>query len=110
MIDYAETETPTPGSNWLKIEEGTRIQEVEKSLALMATPPDVRVTRARANGDVFVELEQALSPGQRGIMLRELELWLKNHVDEGLVVWCEPIGDRNSLRKLRGIEIPKLEK
>jgi hypothetical protein len=23
----------------------------------------------------------------------------------GIIIWCEPIGDKNSLRNLRGIEI-----
>ena len=25
--------------------------------------------------------------------------------DKGITVWCEPIGDKSKLRKLRGIEI-----
>lgn len=109
MIKDAESKTPTPGNHWVTIEKNVRIIEIERALSLMNPPPEVKVTRVRDNGDVFVELEQTLSPGERGTMLRELEFWIKENVDEALVVWCEPIGDRNSLRKLRGIEISKSE-
>jgi hypothetical protein len=30
---------------------------------------------------------------------------LKAHIDDALTVWLEPLGDRNSLRNLRGIEV-----
>ena len=34
-----------------------------------------------------------------------LEEDLKLNIDKGLTVWCEPLGDKNSLRNLRGIKI-----
>ena len=30
---------------------------------------------------------------------------LKSKIDKGLTVWCEPVGDKSVLRKLRGFEI-----
>ena len=33
------------------------------------------------------------------------EEWIKKIVDHGISIWHEPIGDKNSLRNLRGIEI-----
>jgi hypothetical protein len=41
----------------------------------------------------------------RGAFLLDLELLLKENIDSGVFIWCEPIGDKNSLRNLRGIEI-----
>ena len=35
----------------------------------------------------------------------DLEAFLKESIDPGLVVWLEPLGDRSSLRNLRGIEV-----
>ena len=35
----------------------------------------------------------------------ELEERLKSKIDKGITVWCEPIGDKSKLRKLRGIKI-----
>ena len=35
----------------------------------------------------------------------DLEAVLKNELDNGITIWHIPIGDKNSLRNLRGIEI-----
>ena len=43
--------------------------------------------------------------GKRGPLLLDFEVFLKEAIDPGLVVWLEPLGDRNSLRNLRGIEV-----
>jgi hypothetical protein len=107
MVHNADVVTPTPGERWASLDKNARIEEIENSLSLLTDAPPVKVTRVRDNGDVFLELVEPLSAGQRGVMLRDLELRLKELVDEALVVWCEPIGDRNSLRKLRGIEISR---
>ena len=34
----------------------------------------------------------------------ELEEKLKL-IDKGITIWCEPVGDKSKLRKLRGVEI-----
>ena len=38
-------------------------------------------------------------------MLLDLEEKLKNEIDLGITVWCEPVGDKSKLRNLRGIKI-----
>ena len=35
----------------------------------------------------------------------ELEQKLKSNIDVGITIWCEPVGDKSKLRKLRGIQI-----
>ena len=37
--------------------------------------------------------------------VNKLEKKLKEHIDQGLSVWLEPIGDKSKLRKLRGVEV-----
>ena len=37
----------------------------------------------------------------------DFEVHLLAYVDGALNVWLEPLGDRNSLRNLRGIEVKK---
>jgi hypothetical protein len=39
------------------------------------------------------------------MLILDLEEFLKNHLDSGISIWCEPLGDKNSLRNLRGIQI-----
>ena len=38
-------------------------------------------------------------------MLLDLEEKIKASIDQGITVWCEPVGDKSVLRKLRGFEI-----
>ena len=54
---------------------------------------------------VFIELNKAVPANERGTLLLDFEKILNENIDEGLNVWCEPIGDKSSLRNLRGIEI-----
>ena len=42
---------------------------------------------------------------ERGILLLEVEKILKEKIDEALMIWLEPVGDKSKLRNLRGIEI-----
>jgi hypothetical protein len=65
----------------------------------------VAPTRTLSDGQVYFSFKNPLSSSDRGILLLDLELFLKENIDSGIVIWCEPIGDKNSLRNLRGIEI-----
>ena len=35
----------------------------------------------------------------------ELEEKIKYNIDRGITIWCEPVGDKSALRKLRGVKI-----
>lgn len=103
---FAEVETPVPGAAWAELDERKRVGKVldklEVSPAQFLTM--VQVVTAKADGQVIVQLKQNLSASQRGPLLLDLEEYLKATVDEALTIWLEPLGDRNSLRNLRGIE------
>lgn len=60
---------------------------------------------AKQDGQVIMRLKEPLVSSERGTLLLDLEVFLKEAVDPGLVVWLEPLGDRSSLRNLRGIEV-----
>ncbi len=54
--------------------------------------------------NVFVTFSSTdLSIGDRGQRLLEIESILIKNVDSAIRVWHVPIGDKNSLRKLRGV-------
>ena len=38
-------------------------------------------------------------------ILEKLEEMLKSVLDQGITVWCEPVGDKSKLRKMRGVKI-----
>ena len=86
----------------------------EERLSLISTtassnqrfPGNILVAvEARQDGQVIMRLKEPLGPSERGTLLLDLEAFLKETVDPGLVVWLEPLGDRSSLRNLRGVEV-----
>ena len=46
----------------------------------------------------YVSLVGAIGVSKRGSLLLDLEQFLMEREDRGINVWCEPIGNRNSLR------------
>jgi hypothetical protein len=67
----------------------------------------IEVVYAKADGQLVLRLNESLGASKRGTLLLDFEEELKKCVDQGLTVWLEPIGDKSSLRKLRGIEVKK---
>lgn len=67
----------------------------------------INLVDVKDDGQVILSLKEALGPDRRGTLLLDFEDALKRQVDIGLNVWLEPLGDRSSLRKLRGIEVKK---
>ena len=65
----------------------------------------MQLVRAPRDGQILLRFAVPVTAGQRGWMLLDLEERLKARVDAGLTVWLEPLGDKNSLRTLRGIEV-----
>ena len=106
-LAYAEMDTPTPGPAWLKLSDAERLALVTKTLhsAPAALDGNVVIAAANQDGQILVSLVKSLPAGKRGTLLLDLEESLKASIDPSLVVWLEPLGDRNSLRNLRGIEV-----
>ena len=55
--------------------------------------------------NVYVEFKEKLGIAPRGQYLMKLEEVLINNVDPMIRVWHVPIGDKNSLRNLRGVTL-----
>jgi hypothetical protein len=105
MQNFAEVNSPAPSLEWRESETSHRVKLVTEFVNSRKEFQLLRVTRALPDGQIFVELAESLSPALRGSLLLDFESELKNYVDHGLVVWCEPLGDKSTLRNLRGIEI-----
>ena len=103
---YADVPTPAPGLAWKVLNERQRVEQVKKKLE--ASPrqflSQIKIVTAKGDGQVIVHMKQSLPASQRGPFLLDLEDYLRE-IDQALVVWLEPLGDRNSLRNLRGIEV-----
>lgn len=104
---HANTSTPTPAIAWLQLSDDERLALVRNALEMkMPTTNDVLVvTAAKQDGQVIAKLLKPVPADKRGTLLLDIEALLKESIDPGLVVWLESLGDRSSLRNLRGIEI-----
>ena len=65
----------------------------------------ISINKTIESGQVLVTLDGKFSASERGVYLLDFERYLKDNIDQGINVWCETIGDKNSLRNLRGIQI-----
>jgi len=103
---YADVPTPIPGAVWSALNERQRSDKVLKKLqdSPVQFLSQIEVVTAKADGQVIVHMKQSLPASQRGPFLLDLEDYLRD-IDQALVVWLEPLGDKNSLRNLRGIEV-----
>lgn len=106
-LSYADADTPVPSVDWAKCSDAERLARLER--AMVARAPSflemLMVTAAKQDGQVIVRLNEQLPAHKRGTLLLDLEAFFKEAVDLGLVVWLEVLGDKNSLRNLRGIEV-----
>jgi hypothetical protein len=105
-LKHVQTKTPTPGPAWLKWTADERLVAAQENVRSgPAGASGVVVIAAKPDGQIIVNLSGSLSPSKRGPLLLDLETSLKETIDPSLVVWLEPLGDKNSLRNLRGIEV-----
>lgn len=107
ILSFNEAETPPMDDSWKKMSDLERMDLVENVIRTNNLGQVFSVSRVTEKGEVYINLLENLSAGQRGSKLLDFEMLLKNNIDNGIVLWCEPLGDKNSLRKLRGIQIKK---
>ena len=59
----------------------------------------------RDGPNLTVEFTESVSASERGTILMDYEDYLRGSGIPDAIVWAVPLGDRNSLRNLRGIEV-----
>ena len=105
MILFASAPTPKVGDAWVNSDSESRLNQINKVLEGTDFVEFITPTRALDDGQVYFSFKKQISSSIRGVFLLDLEILIKNRIDTGIIIWCEPIGDKNSLRNLRGIEI-----
>jgi len=103
--NYSNSVTPTTSQNWKQKSEKNRIDSILKELKKNALYKNFDVIKAPENGQIVLKIEQTIPANKRGLLLLELEEMLKSVLDQGITVWCEPVGDKSKLRKMRGVKI-----
>lgn len=103
--NYSTIETPVPGQEWISSSQDKRVALVYNAWKGIDKFLNLAVIDCRSNGEVFVEMKEPMSSNQRGTLLLDAEQVLKNQVDDAITIWLEPLGDKNTLRKFRGIKV-----
>ncbi len=113
LFRFASVDTPSPGLEWRRlsdIERHTRVTDVctrftDVLCARSALLDGVVIVAAKEDGQIIVNFSRPISAAERGTLLLDFEVFLKKTIDPGLVVWMAPIGDLNTLRHFRGVEV-----
>ena len=101
----ANADTPITQTTWKLMPDMERIKLINKHIRKKQDYVSISIKKTTESGQVLVTLDGKFSASQRGVYLLDFERYLKDNVDQGINVWCETIGDKNSLRNLRGIQI-----
>lgn len=104
MENYSLIETPKPSEKWVNLEPLDRIQLCKTKLKNKITQFHFEILDAKDDGQVIIEFENTPSANERGMLLLDLEELLKS-IDDALTIWHVSLGDKNSLRNLRGITL-----
>ena len=105
LENYASVDSPETSSNWKKMEEESRKALIKKFIDARSEFSSLEVLSAKENGQITIMMLEALPANKRGLFLLDFEKSVKVAVDEGITVWCEPVGDKSKLRALRGVNI-----
>jgi hypothetical protein len=105
FVSFNNLDSPIPSDEWVHLSPEDKFSKLKNSLVKNKLESQFKIVRADENGGIFVELLTTLRTSERGASLLDLEEIFKNEIDFGLTIWCEPLGDKNALRKLRGIQI-----
>jgi hypothetical protein len=101
LKNYSSVDSPETGSDWKNMKEESRKALIKKFIDARSDFSNLE----KENGQIIIMMLEALPASRRGLFLLNFEKSVKITVDEGITVWCEPVGDKSKLRALRGVNI-----
>lgn len=108
IYNNAIGETPKASVAWLNLKQKDRFVLIDNKLKTRKEFGEIlELVFANDSGEITFRFKRETSPFERGSILLDLEFFLKKELYDFLYVSIEPIGDKNSLRRLRGIDIIK---
>jgi hypothetical protein len=106
QLENAVLDSPTPSKKWLEMSHDDRKFFLNNILKQRSDfYENFEVAYTKDDGQVIVKMKNSLKPSERGTLLLDLEELFKLEIDQGINLWAEALGDKNSLRNLRGIEV-----
>jgi hypothetical protein len=104
---FADSPTLAVSRDWIETPRDVLVKRVTTAIELFNAGSDMPVgfVSLSVDGQIVVEFTMTPPASIRGSILLDLEDFLKLHLDVGITIWHKALGDKNSLRKLRGIEV-----
>ena len=110
LFQLANSKTLECSAEWKEMTDQMRIEKFKyffdenKKFDKMFNLHDIK-----SDGQIILSFKEVVNVNERGGILLDFEEIIKDKIDKGLTVWLMPIGDKSSLRNLRGIEIKDYE-
>jgi hypothetical protein len=104
LYQAAMADTPVVKDPWIAMDVAQRIASVKEVIHSRQCQV-CEVVSIKVDGQVIIRFSEPVAVCKRGLLLLDLEAALKKEIDQGITVWVEALGDKNSLRNLRGIEV-----
>ncbi len=110
-LSFANVDSVAPSHLWNSKSQEQRIDILQNSVNVFLNNNnslhnfEIIVREILDSGFITLIIKNDIGANERGVLLLDLELYLKDKIEPGLTVWLEPYGDKSVLRKLRGIEI-----
>jgi len=106
LFEFVSIDAPKASNDWFELSTVQRKEIIYKFIT-----SDIRysttliLAEARPDGQIVLNLNDSVGVSERCDLLLDFETLLKGSVDPAITIWLEPIGDKSTLRRLRGIEV-----
>jgi hypothetical protein len=104
-FDFIYIDSPKPSEKWSNLPLENRFTIIKNLIENSEFSDSVKLTEYKNNDQIYVEFTKIIEVQFRSKILLDLELLLKNKIDQCLIIWHSPQGDRSSLRRLRGVNV-----
>lgn len=103
-----DADTPKPAQRWLDLDASDRLLEIQLILSKSSCAGYLEVESCSNEGEIYFSQVIPIETAQRVELLLSLEELLQEKIDRAVTVWIKPQSDKNSLRRLRGVELKSL--
>ena len=109
-LTYASVISPETSTKWSTQSESDRIDQIKSIVhdTDASWNDKFNIVSARKNGFVVFEFVQSIPVSERSKYLLDIESNLCEKLDSAITLWIAPVGDKSSLRNLRGIEVKNI--
>ena len=106
-LAFANILSPKPTLNWKRITENEKYDLIKEKISEIDPlwSEKFNIISAKNNGFLIFEFKRSIPVDERANYLLGLENELCTKIDNSITIWMAPVGDKSSLRNLRGIKV-----